>query len=48
MLAACDFPSWALMALCVTHGPPGLDEDECPPGPLCKESCPLWAPVSWL
>lgn len=48
VLAACDFPSWALMALCVTRGPPGLDEDECPPGPLCKESCPLWAPVSWL
>lgn len=48
MLAACGFPSLDLMALCVSRGTPGLDEDKCHPGCLCKESCPLWAPASWL
>lgn len=41
MLAACGFPSSNLMALCVSRGTPGLDEDKCHPGCFCKESCPL-------
>lgn len=41
-------PVLLLMALLVTCGTPGLDKDKCYPGPLCKESCHLWAPVSWL
>ena len=47
-LAACNFLSLCLVALHVTCGTPGLDTDECHPGLLCKESCPLWVPVSWL
>lgn len=47
-LAACDFLSLCLMACHDTRGTPGLDRDKCHPGPLCKDSCPLWVPVSWL
>ena len=43
-----DFLFSGLMALRVTCGTSGLARDKCHPGPLCKESCPLWVPVSWL